>query len=176
MTLTPVLETERLVLRAHRIEDLDAFAEMWTHPEVARFTSGQPLSREDAWRRLVGHRGMWSLMGFGYFAIEEKASGAFVGSAGVQECRRAITPSLEGTMEAGWILAPQAHGKGYAREAMEAVLAWCGEAHPGRAVTCIINEENTPSQKLATRLGFRERAQTHYKDRPTTVYAYGDGA
>ena len=173
MTPTPVLETERLLLRAHSIEDLDAFATLWAQPEVVRFTSGKPLSREEAWRRLVSHRGMWSLMGFGYFAIEEKAGGTFLGSAGVQEAKRAITPSLEGTLEAGWIFTPGVHGKGYAQEAMQAVISWCGEAHPDRAVTCIIDEDNAPSRKLAARLGFRERAQTQYKERPTIVYWHG---
>lgn len=172
MTPTPVLETERLLLRAHRIEDLDAFATLWAQPEVVRFTSGTPLNREDAWRRLVSHRGMWSLMGFGYFAIEEKATRSFLGSAGVQECRRAIAPSLEGTLEAGWIFGVEAQGKGYAREAMRAVLSWCGEAHADMDVTCIINEENEPSRKLASHLGFRERARAQYKERPTIVYWY----
>ncbi|MEC9246967.1 MAG: GNAT family N-acetyltransferase, partial [Pseudomonadota bacterium] len=99
MTLqTPVLETERLVLRAHSIADFDAFARLWSLPEATRFTSGKPLTGEDAWRRLAMHRGMWDLMGFGYFAVTEKTTGAFLGDAGVQEARRVITPSLEDTL------------------------------------------------------------------------------
>ncbi|MCR4266372.1 GNAT family N-acetyltransferase [Nitratireductor sp. ZSWI3] len=173
MNPIPVLETERLILRAHEIADLDAFAMLWSDPQVTRFTSGAPLSREDAWRRLAMHSGMWSLMGFGYFATIEKDTGAFLGSVGVQECRRAITPSIEGTMEAGWVLAPQAHGRGFAREAMTAALAWCARAHPSLSVSCIINVENDASLRLAARLGFRELARTMYKDEPTIVFRYG---
>ncbi|WP_292898366.1 GNAT family N-acetyltransferase [Nitratireductor sp.] len=171
MTLqTPVLETERLVLRAHSSTDFDAFAHLWSLPEATRFTSGKPLTGEDAWRRLAMHRGMWDLVGFGYFAVTEKATGAFLGDAGVQEARRAITPSVEGTLEAGWVFLPEVHGRGYAKEAMEAVFSWCSRAHRDKTVTCIIDEENAPSRRLAERLGFVEKARTEYKDRPTIVF------
>ncbi|MAS13817.1 MAG: GNAT family N-acetyltransferase [Nitratireductor sp.] len=171
MTLqTPVLETERLVLRAHSIADFEAFARLWSLPEATRFTSGKPLTGEDAWRRLAMHRGMWDLMGFGYFAVTEKATGSFLGDAGVQEARRTIAPSVEGTLEAGWVFLPEAHGRGYAKEAMDAVFFWCSQAHDGKAITCIIDEENAPSLKLAGRLGFVEKARTKYKDRPTIVF------
>ncbi len=166
----PVLETKRLTLKVHSIDDFDGFAQLWNSPEVTRFTSGAILSREDAWRRLAMHRGMWALMGFGYFAIREKATGAYLGAAGVQECRRDITPTLEGTLEAGWTFLPEAHGKGYARESMEAVFAWCDATHPAMAITCIIDRENAPSLKLAARLGFKEKALTEYKNRPTFVF------
>lgn len=171
MTLqTPVLETERLVLREHSIADFEAFARLWSLPEATRFTSGKPLTGEDAWRRLAMHRGMWELMGFGYFAVTDKATGSFLGDAGVQEARRTIAPSVEGTLEAGWVFLPEAHGRGYAKEAMDAVFFWCSQAHDGKAITCIIDEENAPSLKLAGRLGFVEKARTKYKDRPTIVF------
>ncbi|WP_367716778.1 GNAT family N-acetyltransferase [Nitratireductor sp. GISD-1A_MAKvit] len=170
---TPILETDRLLLRAHRVSDFDSFAHLWSLPEPTRFTSGKPLTREEAWRRLAMHRGMWDLMGFGYFAVTEKTSGAFLGDAGVQECHRNIAPSVTGTLEAGWVFLPEAHGRGYAKEAMEAVFSWCSQAHPGKAVTCIIDDENTSSRKLAARLGFVEKARTRYKDRPTIVFWRG---
>ncbi|CAN0654550.1 GNAT family N-acetyltransferase [Nitratireductor aquimarinus] len=170
---TPVLETERLTLRAHSFSDLDAFARLWSLPEATRFTTGRALSREEAWRRMAMHRGMWDLMGFGYFAVIEKSTGAFLGDAGVQECRRELSPSIEGTMEAGWVFLPEAHGKGYAREAMEAVFKWCASVQPDMETTCIIDEENTPSQKLAARLGFAERARTDFNERPAIIYWRG---
>lgn len=169
-TVVPVLETERLTLRAHRADDLDGFAGLWAEQETTRFTSGRPLEREEAWRKMACHRGMWELMGFGYFAVIDKASGAFIGDAGVQEARRAMEPSLEGTLEAGWIFAAASHGKGYAREAMEAVFAWCADAHPGRAITCIVDEGNAASLRLAGRLGFGEIGRSRYKDRANIVF------
>ena len=71
----PVIETERLVLRAHRLDDFDAYAVMWADPVVTRFIGGKPRTREESWIRFLRHPGMWSMLGFGFWAIEEKASG-----------------------------------------------------------------------------------------------------
>lgn len=169
----PVLETERLVLREHRSADLAAYAAMWAEPEVVLFTSGKPLTQEQAWKKLVGHRGMWAMFGFGYLAIEDKADGRLIGDAGVQDARRRIEPSLAGTLEAGWTLSAAAQGRGFAREAMQAVLSWCDRAHPGTPITCIIDGNHTRSIRLAGHLGFREQARTVYKDRPTIVFRRG---
>ena len=108
------------------------------------------------------YRGMWELMGFGYFAVFEKASGTHVADAGVMEAFREINPPVTGTLEAGWMFAAEAQGKGYAREAMRAILDWCASTNPGRPVTCIIDPRNEPSLRLAEHLGFREFARTDY--------------
>ena len=161
----PVLETERLVLRGHRETDFESMAALWSYPEVARFTAGRPLSREESWRRLVFYRGMWSLMGFGYFAVEDKATGDHIGDAGVMDGKRQIQPSLAGSLEAGWIFAPAWHGRGYAAEAMSVVLAWCERRFPAMTVTCIIDPENGPSLALAHKLGFRDAGPAVYQDK-----------
>jgi RimJ/RimL family protein N-acetyltransferase len=119
---TPTLETSRLRLRGYRREDADAYSELWADPEVVRFLGGAPLSREAAWTRFIRQFGMWQLLGFGFFAVEHLATGAFVGEVGFQDLRRTVTPSLEGTMEIGWMLAPAFHGQGLAEEATRAVL------------------------------------------------------
>ena len=55
---------------------------------------------------------------------------------------------------AGWVLLPWAHGKGYAAEAMAAVLEWRDAHLPDREIFCIITPDNAPSLRLAGRLGF----------------------
>lgn len=122
MSAVPRLETERLILRGHEAHDLTDVAALWSEPDTVRFTSGAPLSREESWRRMAFYRGMWELAGFGYFAVFEKDAGSYIGDAGMLEAHRAIEPSLVGTMEAGWIFKAEAQGKGFAREAMRAVL------------------------------------------------------
>jgi RimJ/RimL family protein N-acetyltransferase len=165
----PVLETERLVLREHRREDFEALYALWTHPEVARFISPTE-DRAAGWRKFLMKPGMWAIMGFGYWVVEEKASGRLIGEVGVHDMQRGLQPSLDGTMEAGWTFLPEAQGKGYAREAMSAVIEWCGTAHPDLPITCIIDEENARSMKLAGALGFHETARTVYKDRACLVF------
>ncbi|MFZ2100600.1 MAG: GNAT family N-acetyltransferase [Oricola sp.] len=173
MKTVPVIETERLILREHRESDLDAFAAIWNHPDVYRFTRAQPSTREEIWQALVRHRGMWAMFGFGYFVVQEKASGLLIGEVGVQERKRALDPSLEGTLEAGWALGAEMQGKGYARESMRAVLGWCAEAHPEKHVTCIIDPDNARSIRLAEDLGFRELARTAYNGNKTIVFRRG---
>lgn len=162
MTDIPTLETGRLVLRAHRLDDFDAHFELWRDEDVARFISGVPSTREQAWSRMLRLAGMWHYMGFGFFAIEEQESGHFIGEAGFLEAKRDMQPSIEGTMEVGWALMPSAHGKGYATEALEAIVGWGERAFRGRLMTCIISPENTSSLKVAEKLGFKETARTDY--------------
>jgi RimJ/RimL family protein N-acetyltransferase len=168
--MIPTIETERLVLRPYRLEDFDAYAEMWGDPDVVRFIGGKPFDREASWDRFLRKAGGWQVMGFGFFAVEEKETGAFAGEAGFQELRRAIDPSIEGTLEAGWALTPNVQGWGYATEAMTAAIGWAASAFPRRRMTCIIDPENQPSLRVAQRLGFVELARTRYLDAPIIVF------
>lgn len=76
--------------------------------------------------------------------------------------RRDMTPGIEGTMEAGWGLLPDFHGRGYASEALGALWPWVEAHHPDRPITCIIDPENTASLTLAMRHGFRSYARSVY--------------
>ncbi len=166
----PVLETERLILRGHRLEDFEACVAMWGDAGVTRFIGGKPFTREETWSRLLRYAGHWAHLGFGFWAIEEKASGAFMGELGFAEFKRDIKPSLEGMPEAGWALVAAAHGKGYATEALRAALAWGDKKFAGRTVCCIISPENAASIRVAEKCGFREFARTTYKGSPTVIF------
>src|SRR5690606_2191071 len=72
LTSAPVLETQRTILRPHRLEDFDAYCAMGIEPAVFRFIGGRARSREESWQRLLRHPGMWSLLGFGFWAVEDK--------------------------------------------------------------------------------------------------------
>ncbi|EYR79899.1 hypothetical protein AKG11_11660 [Shinella sp. SUS2] len=175
MSDIPLLETDRLVLRGFRPEDLDAMTAMWAMPEVVRYIGGVPLSREQSWGRLLRHIGMWRIMGFGFWAIIEKASGRLVGEAGFHEMRREMMPSIEDTLEAGWGLLPGSHGRGYASEALEAMLPWAEANHGGMPVTCIIDPANTASIRLAGRHGFREFSRSTYQGTEIILFRKAPG-
>jgi RimJ/RimL family protein N-acetyltransferase len=162
MSAIPTIETERLILRPHRLGDFDSYAEFWATPEVVRFISGVPMNREGSWGRMLRVNGMWHLMGFGFLAIEEKATGRFLGEAGFQDMRREFEPSIEGTLETGWALIPSAQGKGYATEAVGALIAWAEAHFPDRRMTCIISPENQASLRVAAKFDFREFARSDY--------------
>jgi RimJ/RimL family protein N-acetyltransferase len=168
--MIPTLETERLILRPHRSEDFDTYVQMWADPDVVRFIGGKPFDREASWGRFVKQAGVWHHMGFGFFAIEEKETGLFIGEAGFHEVRRAIEPNIEGTLEAGWALMPTGQGWGYATEAMTAALAWAATAFPGKRMTCLIDPDNLASIRVATRLGFTELARSLYHETPVVIF------
>lgn len=169
MTQAPTLETERLILRAHTIEDFEASAAMWGEAAVARYIGGRPSTREESWLRLLRYPGLWAFNGYGYWVIVEKASGRYAGEGGFADFKREIAPPFDAP-EQGWALAPWAQGKGYAREAVAAQIAW-GEAHfKRRDFVCMIAPENAPSIRLAERVGYREYARSTYKGAPTVLF------
>ena len=165
MTAPPViLETVRLILRPHSLDDFASVAALWSEPLVTRFTSGsQPSTPEESWQRLLRYHGLWPALGFGYFALTDKKAGHFLGEAGLADFHRDVTPSLEGFAEAGWALMPAAWGKGIALEAMTAILEWYASTSDARPVACMVNPENAASLRLAEKLGFRLKAQALYK-------------
>jgi RimJ/RimL family protein N-acetyltransferase len=156
----PVLETERLRLRPHRVDDFADCVAMWSDPVITRYTIGNPAPPAQTWKRILAYRGHWALLGFGYWAVEEKATARYIGDVGFAEHKRDIQPPIEGIPELGWALISQAHGKGYATEASRAAVAW-GDGHFGPAPTvCIIHQENRPSFRVADKLGYREVRRT----------------
>ncbi|MEQ1707669.1 MAG: GNAT family N-acetyltransferase [Terricaulis sp.] len=169
MSAAPIIETERLRLRGHVLGDFEDFAAMWADEAVTRYIGGKPSTREEAWARLLRYPGHWVLLGYGYWLIEEKTSGRFVGEGGFGNFKREIEPPLDAP-EQGWALAPWAHGKGYASEAVGAMLAW-GEAHFGRTdFVCMISPENAPSLRLAEKFGYREYGRADYKGAPSILF------
>lgn len=168
-TTAPVLETARLRLRPHRAADFEPMLAMWSDPAVARFIGGRPSTSEETWSRLLRYAGLWPLLGYGYWAAEDRATGGWCGELGFADFRRTIDPPLGEAPEAGWAFSPAVHGRGYAAEALAAALAWA-DATLGARTVCIIAPENTPSLRLAAKVGYVEAARTTYKDAPTLVF------
>lgn len=162
MQTVPLLETDRLVLRPYRRDDFAHYAMLFADPGVTRFIGGVPFSREQAWTRFLRQVGMWHYFGFGFFALQEKETGTFIGEAGFHDLHRVITPSLEGTMETGWALSPRSAGRGLATEAVAAALRWAEQQFPNMKRTCIIDLENHASLRVASKLHFRELKRTTY--------------
>jgi RimJ/RimL family protein N-acetyltransferase len=169
MTEAPRLQTERLLLRPHRVEDFDDLARLWGDPEVTRWIGGRPSTAEESWSRLLRYQGLWPALGFGYFAVLDRGSGAFLGDAGLADFHRDITPSLHGMAEAGWVLGPGAWGRGIATEAVGAVLGWYRATASARPVACILAPENLASHRVALKCGFADWAETGYRGEPTLL-------
>jgi len=168
----PNIETARLRLRAHRPDDFAACRAIWSDPQVVRHIGGKPATGEDAWRRLLTYAGLWSLLGFGYWAIEARHSGEYVGDIGFAEFRRDIDPSLHGMLECGWALARAAQGQGYASEALAAIETWRRVHFPESRAVCIIAPDNPASIRVAEKAGLCRWCETTYHGEPTLVFTH----
>ena len=165
----PVLETGRLRLRGWRRADFEPWYEIMKQPEVHRHFGPSPISREDAWRRMLAAVGSWSVIGFGGWAVERRDDCALIGTVSLFNAWRALEPQFGDEPEIGWIFAREAHGKGLAGEACRAALDWAEANLPPSPVWAIISPGNAPSFKLAEKLGFAILHDTAYNDEPITV-------
>ena len=146
MTMIPTLETERLILRAWRDDDLDSYAAIVADPDTMRFLGG-PMARNDAWRNMAMLIGHWVLRGHGIWAVERKSDGALMGRIGVQR------PEGWPAIEVAWVLGRPYQGQGYATEAAKASLDWGFNTLPVAKLISLIDPENLASQAVAKRLG-----------------------
>jgi RimJ/RimL family protein N-acetyltransferase len=164
------IQTDRLILREHTLQDFDALYAMWSEPAVYRHIIGRPSTREEAWARLLRYSGHWRLLGYGYWVLEERATGNYIGDMGFADYHRDIDPPLNGRPELGWALTTSVHRKGYATEALQAITAW-GDAHFAGKETCaMIAPENIASMRLAEKIGFVKKMEANYKGEPTLVF------
>lgn len=161
--MTNTLHTARLILSPPVLTDFEGSASVWGDPEVVRFITGTPSTRSESWARFLRHAGGWALLGYGYWMVREAATGRFAGEVGFGDFRRDMTPSFGDTPEAGWVLAPWAHGQGYASEAVAAAHAW-GDTHfkAGRTV-CMIDPDNAASLRVAAKAGYAEYGRTDFR-------------
>lgn len=166
----PILETARLQLRAHTEADLPAMVRMWADPVVVRYLGCTPQSSQETWIRYLRHLGQWAHFGYGYWAVEERATGRFVGEAGFADYDRLTMPQVALAPEIGWVPAAKAHGKGYATEAAQAMLAWgataFGKARTGR---CLIEQGHTASRHVALKCGFLDFALVEHRNSPAWI-------
>ena len=166
----PVIETPRLRLRPHTAADFEACLPMWNDPIVTRFIGGRPYTGEEVWQRIQRYAGSWVLLGHGFWVIEDRAAGLLIGEIGIMDAHRDIDPPFGEDRELGWALLPNAHGKGFASEALQTVLDWERQVFNAPCLVALIDPDNAPSIRLAHKFGFTERARTVYKNVPTIQF------
>jgi RimJ/RimL family protein N-acetyltransferase len=165
----PVLETTRLILRAHRPEDFAASTALWGDPNVTRLIMGKPLTEEEVWSRLLRYAGHWQWLGFGFWAVEEKASGQLIGEMGFADYKREIVPNFAGTPELGYVLASSAQRKGFATEAVKSIVAWGDEHFQAARTVCLMSPDNQISRSVAEKCGYREFQRSSYHGQPIVM-------
>jgi RimJ/RimL family protein N-acetyltransferase len=165
MTLPiPVLDTERLTLRAPLLGDLKAMAAFF---ETRRsHMVGGPRDAMGSYTSLISRLGHWVLNGYGLWHIIEKTSGAFIGWTGVIFAPAWSEPELGGSLCDG------AEGKGYAFEAATAARRYAASHQNLNGVVSYIAPENARSMALAARLGAHFERDAELLGKPCQIWRH----
>ena len=147
MSGAPVLETERLRLRAFRLDDFETYARWCADAETTRYLGSGPMDREQAFRGLATLLGLWSLRGFGLWAAEEKASGALVGRIGLH------LPLDSPGIEVAWLVDRDRWGEGFASEGARAAIRYGFETLRVTRLISLIRPGNAASIRVAEKVG-----------------------
>jgi len=159
------LETERLTLRMFRPSDLEAYAEMCADQDVMRYINdGRTLSREETWRDMAVILGHWELRGYGLWAVEERATRNLIGRIGHWN------PEGWPGFEIGWMLGRRYWGHGFATEGAKAALKYAFSVLNVPHVISLIHSDNTPSIRVAEKLGERLEGTTEVSKITFQVY------
>ncbi len=141
----PVLQSERLTLRASRLEDFDDYASIVCN-ERGKFVDG-PMSREDGWYDFAGYSANWLSHGHGGWTVVETATDRRLGFVAL-----GLEPGDQ-EVELGYLFLADAEGQGFAREAVERARTFGFDVLNLPTLVSYIDKENTRSIRLCQALG-----------------------
>lgn len=145
-------ETSRLILRSWNTEDIKPFAAINSDQQVMRYFPS-PLSETESeafYKRIIDEL---EQKGYGLFAVELKADGAFIGYVGLHEI--GFDADFAPGVEIGWRLGSEYHNKGYATEAAVAVLS-CARQLGLRRLYSFTAKLNIPSERVMQKIGMQK--------------------
>lgn len=163
------LETPRLRLRPWREDDLAALERLNGDPRFTRFLNAGGAVYPPGWTadKLARMRAEWEVQGWGSWAVEERTTGGFVGRVGFQFHR--FWPD---DPELGWGVDPDVWGRGYATEAARAALAHAFGTLGFERVVSILHPKNTPSIRVAEKIGESPYATVRWDDGGLDLLVY----
>jgi RimJ/RimL family protein N-acetyltransferase len=154
----PTIETARLRLRPLVEDDIPDWARLiYADPEVTRYLPGPdvtPLERtERLYRYFSDH---WPLHGYGVWAVTDRATGNFLGQAGLNHIADLNETELD------YALAKDSWGRGLASEAAGGVVRYAFETAGLTRLIGFVIPENIASRRVLERIGFAYECDTHY--------------
>ena len=150
------IPTQRLLLRPLAEADVEAIVAYRSLPEVCRWVPFEPMSAEQVRERV---HGLWSKRGIDRpgealtLGVEIRAGGALAG-----DVMLFWTSGEHRSGEVGYVFDPRQAGHGYATEAAHALLHLAFDGLELHRVIARVDAENSPSARLAQRLGMRQEA------------------
>lgn len=153
------LETERLILRPFQYSDWEDIYQIVSKPEHLPFIFPHVLSEDEA-QELLALRFMKEPLG--QWAIVEKASTKVIGAIGLEKIDERLRQA-----ELGYFILKDVWGNGYATEAVKNISFLAFQALEMRELSIITHLENTASQRVALKSGFKLLRQYKGSDRYT---------
>ena len=163
-----IIETPRLILREFVPEDL---AGLYSLYEESDTTFLRPLSenREEELEKLKSYiHYIYGFYGFGLWAVCLKENGRLIGRCGLQ----VEFIGDQGDYELGYMISGKYQGKGYAKEAVRAILSYADEELEAPRVLLRIDDANLTSWHFAEKMGFRLLPQRLEKNPDVRLYVY----
>jgi len=155
-------ETDRLIIREITITDIDGLFELDSDPDVHKFLGNKPISSKSAVVAVVNHiQQQYIENGIGRWAIEEKATGKFMGWTGLKLVTERINNHIN-YYDLGYRLIRKFWGKGIASESAQFSLQYGFEKLNLKEINAAAHVDNHASNKILSKLGFKQGNQFSY--------------
>ena len=167
-----ILTTPRLRLEPFTDDHLDGLNAMNSDPEVMRYLSGQPETREQTQAVIERVKARWIDTGYSWWAIVECDTGEVVGAGALQNLRREMTPlpDRDCPLEIGWRLRRDRWGRGYASEAAVAIVDHAFDTLNPDELLAVCDPANTASSDVMKRLGMQDAGLQRWYGRELATY------
>ncbi len=165
--MSVVATTDRLFLRHLAPADIDALGVIQADPEVMRYVSGRPLSRDETAAQVDRIVAYQTALGFSLWGVVDRATDALLGRAGL------LVQIIDGVpeVEVAYLLARASWGRGLGTEVAEAVGRHAREVIGLRRVVALVHPANVASARVVTKLGFATERRIEWHGEPRDVFA-----
>lgn len=144
-----ILKTKRCVVRELALSDIDALFSLYKDKRMTEFMEDLYPYEEEVEYQKAYIENMYRFYGYGMWLVFEKSTGELIGRAGIEH-----REELNGEMELGYAIGVPYQRKGYATEVCTAIIRYAAENLEVEKLNCLIEPGNTPSIRLAEKLGF----------------------
>lgn len=166
----PVVETRRLRLRPMVMDDFKDFEAMMCDPASLAYSHKGAMSSDEAWTRFLRQVGHWHLLGYGPFAVFDRATDQFVGEVGFGQFNRNLGGHFDWAPEACWTIVKERQNEGLATEAVAGAVTWIERVLGATRTVCIVNADNISSIRVAEKLGFRPFKWSEFRGYPAVFF------
>ncbi|MCR5672658.1 MAG: GNAT family N-acetyltransferase [Lachnospiraceae bacterium] len=160
-----IAETPRLVIREQTVDDVNELYGLYADKEIVKYTEDlyeDPDDEKEYMRQYIDNQ--YRFFEYGIWAVTLKDQGTLIGRAGISLREGYDIPEI------GYVIGKDYQGRGYAKEALEAILKYAADELEMNRFIAFTKEKNVPSVKLLKSLGFTHRRDELIKGGRHSMY------